>query len=148
MLEDRVFGREGGDGVAEGLAPFVSDARKWRVERVSQSLDDWRKRVAVVLILAASKAVTRHDDAAAEVRGVFVSGSEFTALFGREERTGCGVAGVGDFGFDARPVERCDFCGEIHDFTFAGTVLGDTPICIAEVEDSKCRFCEKDMNRR
>jgi hypothetical protein len=104
LLEHRVFGGEG-DRVAEGLVPVVGDARKWRVEGVAQSLDDGRERVAVVLVLAAPESVTRHDDAAAEVRGVFVSGCEFAALFGCEERAGGGVAGVGELGFDAGPVE-------------------------------------------
>jgi len=74
------------------------------------------------------------------VRGVFVSSGEFAALFGCEERAGGGVAGVGEFGFDARPVERGDLCGEVHDFTLAGTARGDTPICIAEVHETIRRF--------
>jgi len=57
LLEGGVFSGED-DGVAQGLVPLVGDVREGRVEGVAQCLNDVRERVAVVLVLAASEAVT------------------------------------------------------------------------------------------
>ena len=59
-------------GQAESLIPLIGERDEIRVAMLPQLLDDSRQRIIKILVIAAAKAVTRHDDMTAEctLRGI------------------------------------------------------------------------------
>jgi AcrB/AcrD/AcrF family len=92
----------------EQLVPGIGDRRQRPVEGRAQGRDQFRQRIGEVLVFALSKAVPRHDHAAAERRVLRISLNERSALFRREQRPGGGATTGGKVIADARPVEPPD----------------------------------------
>ena len=83
------------------------------VERRAQLCDQIWQRIGKIFVLAATKAVAAHDDAAAEVRIVGVERGDGAALLGREQAFEDGAAMGVEFGGDLGPVEGVDVGGEV-----------------------------------
>ena len=88
----------------ERRIPLVGNACQPRIERLPQRLNDGRQRIAVVLILAASEAMPRHDHATAELRCRVVAVGEGGAVFDGEKAAGRSVAILIESLGDAGPI--------------------------------------------
>src|SRR3954451_14722350 len=72
-------------GKIHGLVPSIRDWREARVEVATKCLDQTRQRVREILVFAATKSMSRHDDPAAEVTVVGIERDHLLALTTRQE---------------------------------------------------------------
>ena len=86
------------------LVPSVRHRGKTGIQRGAKAFNEAGKRVREVLVLAATKAVARHDHATSERVGVVIHRSERAALIPREEARENGAAPSIEFVLDRPPV--------------------------------------------
>jgi hypothetical protein len=101
-------------GLANGSAPLICDEGERRIKTCAKRLDEFGKRVGVVLVFTTAEAVFRHDDPTAKLAGVIVAGDELGTFERGEKRSDGGEAVFVKLDREARPVEGGEFFCEVH----------------------------------
>ena len=123
------MGRKGG-GLIEGEIPLIGNRRKGSIEAGAKRLDERRKRISIILILSATKAMARHYDAATKLTGVIIAFGEFDALQRGEKRPNGGETMFVKVSGDCRPIERGELFCEVHVATLSqGGMPGHSDLC-------------------
>lgn len=117
-------------GLIEGEIPLIGNWCKGWIELGAKRLDEFRKRMSIILILSAAETMVRHHDAATKPTGLVITRGEFGALRRGEKRADGGEAMFVQMSCDRRPIERDDFFSEVHGATlFEGGMREHSDLC-------------------
>jgi hypothetical protein len=115
-----------------GEVPLVGEWRKAAIKRSSQPLNDIRQWIAEVLVLAAPKAVSRHDNTTAKQSVIRIQASESAAFFRRKNAGEYRASLFVQVFTDTLPIESFGACDSGVRYDGIGTCLTHRHRCVLE----------------